>query len=445
MIKEQEAAAAALGEASADCSTRPVNITEWSIVADLIVMLMLAYFIRLAKLKAMRDAAKVSWTRGLIGTLTAKGGKLVVVAAGTGKVALKINARNEIRQSSLQRPGIQRQTMRAGMVSKEIAMKDGRERIQARHTQGAARATSPNQTSPRYDATSNNDHDEHRRVTIHEVEDGDSRSAPNGTEALKSEAASSDVNINTKEESSAADCRLGAVVRVARVKGSTHKTYNEEEEAAAAAAAEFDIFSTLDADDSLHASEHSHSQETQQQQIHLERERAGRVLNSKLETAGKAAGLAAINFLATSFIPLVILVTCLSALNRAGADLIAAGYLAIFAVFSTRFRDLRLNLRIWNRCPPSRLNIELFRILPLYVYGVLACKLLYQVPYFYPYLFRGGERVTTTATAPGLESDLSHRTFFLNPEGSSLFLVILKPLPCSPRRGGRVIFKPSPC
>lgn len=66
------------------------------------------------------------------------------------------------------------------------------------------------------------------------------------------------------------------------------------------------------------------------------------------------------------------------------------GYLVICIVFSTRLRDLMLNLCIWPDRPPSRLNIELFRILPLYVYVVLACKLLYQVPYFYPYLFRGG-------------------------------------------------------
>ena len=43
---------------------------------------------------------------------------------------------------------------------------------------------------------------------------------------------------------------------------------------------------------------------------------------------------------------------------------------------------MRLNLCIRTGVPPSRTNIELFRILPLYVYAILACKLLYQVPYF---------------------------------------------------------------
>jgi hypothetical protein len=60
-------------------------------------------------------------------------------------------------------------------------------------------------------------------------------------------------------------------------------------------------------------------------QIALERVRAGRVLKSHLKNAGEAAGMAAVNFFATFFIPCIILVTCLSALNRLSADLIAVG------------------------------------------------------------------------------------------------------------------------
>ena len=110
--------------------------------------------------------------------------------------------------------------------------------------------------------------------------------------------------------------------------------------------------------------------------------------------------MAAIKFLASFFIPLIIFITIIAALNRPNADLISLGYLVISVVFSTRYRDFRLNLCIWTDRLPSRTNIELFRILPLYVYGVLACKLLYQVPYFYPYLFGGGLASVGTCT-PG--------------------------------------------
>jgi hypothetical protein len=42
---------------SAGCGTRPVTVSEFSIIADLIVMIMLAYFIRRAKIKAISDKA----------------------------------------------------------------------------------------------------------------------------------------------------------------------------------------------------------------------------------------------------------------------------------------------------------------------------------------------------------------------------------------------------
>ena len=59
---------------------------------------------------------------------------------------------------------------------------------------------------------------------------------------------------------------------------------------------------------------------------------------------------------------------------------------------------MRLNLCVRTGVPPSRTNIELFRILPLYVYAVLACKLLYQIPYFLPHLFDG--RIASEGKCP---------------------------------------------
>ena len=127
----------------------------------------------------------------------------------------------------------------------------------------------------------------------------------------------------------------------------------------------------------------------EQRKVHRERMLA-RALKKTLRNAGEALGHALLVLVAICFLPLIILFTVLAGVNRKIADLIGIGYVIIAVVFAVRLRDLRLNLCIRTGVPPSRTNIELFRILPLYVYAILACKLLYQVPYFLPHLFEGG-------------------------------------------------------
>ena len=136
----------------------------------------------------------------------------------------------------------------------------------------------------------------------------------------------------------------------------------------------------------------------ERRRVHRERMLAGEKLKKTLRNAGEALGYALLVLVAIFFLPLIILSTVLAGVNRKIADLIGIGYIIIAVVFAVRLRDLRLNLCIRTGVPPSRTNIELFRILPLYVYAILACKLLYQVPYFLPHLFEGGTRARGNAT-----------------------------------------------
>ena len=70
-ISEQEAAAnQELDQLFYDSRCkRPVTTTEYSIIPDLIVMLLLAYFIRRAKLVAMSESARMTWKRGMAGVM----------------------------------------------------------------------------------------------------------------------------------------------------------------------------------------------------------------------------------------------------------------------------------------------------------------------------------------------------------------------------------------
>ena len=72
-ISEQEAAAANQNIYDSECK-RPVTTREYSIIPDLIVMLLLAYFIRRAKLMAMSESANSTWKRGIAGVMKSNRG-----------------------------------------------------------------------------------------------------------------------------------------------------------------------------------------------------------------------------------------------------------------------------------------------------------------------------------------------------------------------------------
>lgn len=316
VIQEQEVAAAALAEDPVDCSTRPVTVTEWSIVVDLVVMLMLAYFIRRAKIKAMSEKSRVAWMKGLVGALGGKGRTLPVLEPEREPVK-EGGLRNRLLHRNAANGSFQRQSVQAEKVSNEIARRNAKEKMEARqnsHGRGAkGRDVKPNNGEKRSvdDAKSTTNH---HAVAIDAASEGD------------------DTRDRRKKGFSAfsppprpVDGHLGVVLRAARVKwgSKTHEkdsagTFDDDEEIAAA---ESEAFSSLGSFGFLSTPEEAEKQK----QVQLERVRAGRMLTSKLKTAAEAAGTAAVNFLATFFIPLIILVTCLSALARVGADLISIG------------------------------------------------------------------------------------------------------------------------
>ena len=338
-ISEQEAAAnQELDQLFYDSRCkRPVTTTEYSIIPDLIVMLLLAYFIRRAKLVAMSESARMTWKRGMAGVM--KSNREIKKGAEAGKArALTGSAKDEEAFEMMREQGVlyKRQKARASDVSEEIAKKD---------------ATLRNRRSAKLKGESGRDGKFKfgvRDDPLDPAKGGDSSSSDVPTSSL------SDA-FRTAKVRSDARVRRAKATPVAEAGGVDLKSMTPE-----------------------------------QRKVHRERMLAGEKLKKTLRNAGEALGHALLVLVAICFLPLIILFTVLAGVNRKIADLIGIGYVIIAVVFAVRLRDLRLNLCIRTGVPPSRTNIELFRILPLYVYAILACKLLYQVPYFLPHLFEGG-------------------------------------------------------
>ena len=121
-ISEQEAAAANQNIYDSECK-RPVTTREYSIIPDLIVMLLLAYFIRRAKLMAMSESANSTWKRGIAGVMKSNRG--VKKGAEAGK-ARALHADDDDAYEAMRTQGFlyQREKARASDVSEEIAKKD---------------------------------------------------------------------------------------------------------------------------------------------------------------------------------------------------------------------------------------------------------------------------------------------------------------------------------
>ena len=338
-ISEQEAAAANQNIYDSECK-RPVTTREYSIIPDLIVMLLLAYFIRRAKLMAMSESANMTWKRGIAGVM--KSNRVIKKGAEAGK-ARALHADDDDAYEAMRTQGVlyQREKARASDVSEEIAKKD---------------AVLRNRRSAKLKGESGRDGKFKFGVRDDPLDQAKGGDSP--PDDLSSTALSDTF-------------RTAKVRRDARVKRAKDK-----------------------ADDGVDL----RSMTPEQRKVHRERMQAGAALKKSLRNAGEALGHALLVFVATVFLPIIIMFTVLAGANRKRADLIGIGYIVIAVVFSVRLRDLRLNLCVRTGVPPSRTNIELFRILPLYVYAVLACKLLYQIPYFLPHLFDG--RIASEGKCP---------------------------------------------
>ena len=352
-----------VGSDEALCKSRSPNVTEYSIVPDLVVMLMLAYFIRNAKRARQKRNARMAWTRGLVAAL---GVKHELVRAGQYDAVVGAKGRKERRQEAAAKrkkaaAGAEKTrvivpTKTAGEVS-ELIVRENKEKTSAGLTK--------NMSIPA------NVLDEHTPS-----DSGAASGAESDSEATESERrASLDAVLQVARMKAARQTRASPSPRGGDPddrRGSDAESYDDE------ASYSFRAGGKADAD--LTPEERARVLE-----IRRARARAAR----RLKRAGEAIVTGALNLLASYFIAALLLVALLAGTLRRRADVIGIGYLFIALVFIRRGRDLRLNLCVWPDRAPSRWNIELFRVLPLYVYAVLAAKLVFQVPYFLPYLFTG--------------------------------------------------------
>ena len=94
-------------------------------------------------------------------------------------------------------------------------------------------------------------------------------------------------------------------------------------------------------------------------------------------------------FLYDHLLLIIIILAVVAAVTQRDSDVTSLGYAGIAILFSMRYDGLRVNTRIWPSRSYKWWNGELFRILPMYVYLVLASKLVYQIPYVKPMLLNG--------------------------------------------------------
>ena len=85
----------------------------------------------------------------------------------------------------------------------------------------------------------------------------------------------------------------------------------------------------------------------------------------------------------------IVILTTTAAVAQHDSDFISLCYAGITILFSMRFNELRINTRIFPSRAHKWWNGELFRLLPVYVFTVLAAKLVYQIPYIKPILLNG--------------------------------------------------------
>ena len=85
----------------------------------------------------------------------------------------------------------------------------------------------------------------------------------------------------------------------------------------------------------------------------------------------------------------IVILTTTAAVAQHDSDFISLCYAGITILFSMRFNGLRINTRIFPSLAHKWWNGELFRLLPVYVFAVLAAKLVYQIPYIKPILLNG--------------------------------------------------------
>jgi len=94
-------------------------------------------------------------------------------------------------------------------------------------------------------------------------------------------------------------------------------------------------------------------------------------------------------FLYDYLLLIIIILAIAAAVTQRDSDVTSLGYAGIAILFSMRYDGLRVNTRIWPSRSYKWWNGELFRLLPMYVYLVLASKLVYQIPYVKPMLLSG--------------------------------------------------------
>ena len=83
-------------------------------------------------------------------------------------------------------------------------------------------------------------------------------------------------------------------------------------------------------------------------------------------------------FLYDHLLLIIIILAIVAAVTQRDSDVTSLGYAGIVILFSMRYDGLRVNTRIWPSRSYKWWNGELFRILPMYVYLVLA-KTAYQI------------------------------------------------------------------